>query len=152
LYPTVYYYENANHTNQETSSGQESLQSIYVTKKHGGIDYLINRSNLFFWSDYTIKYCYLKDGINHENNFVQVNFRQDNIEKFSYFRDLRTSSDPDMFVFIVYQSPNKNSIFTWFIKDNAEAEAYDVSDEYELLWDKLGNLYIITENKVIFNR
>ena len=94
----------------------------------------------------------MKDGISDDKKFIQANFRQDNIEKFSYFKDLRTASDPNMFVFIVHQSPGNNSIFTWFTKENAEAEAYDVSEEYELLWDKLGNLYIITDNKVIFNR
>ena len=134
------------------TSSEEVMQSIYVTDEHGGVDYIINKLNLFFWSDQWIKFCYLSDGIEDETKFTRVNFRQDNVDSFSYFKDLRTASDPNMFVFIVYQSPGNNSIFTWFTKENAEAEAYDVNDEYELLWDKLGNLYIITDNKVIFNR
>jgi len=53
---------------------------------------------------------------------------------------------------VVAQGPGVNSIFTWIPADNAEAEAYDVGNEYEILWDKLGNLYILTDNKVILNK
>jgi hypothetical protein len=37
------------------------------------------------------------------------------------------------------------------ISQNAEAEAYDVEGEWEILWDKIGNAYIISGDKVILN-
>jgi hypothetical protein len=30
-------------------------------------------------------------------------------------------------------------------------EAFDVGKDYDMIWDKLGNPYIISGNKVIFN-
>ena len=74
------------------------------------------------------------------------------MEKISYVKDVRTGSDPNLFIFVVSQGGGVNSIFTWIPTDNAEAEAYDVGNDYEILWDKLGNLYILTDNKVILNK
>jgi hypothetical protein len=52
---------------------------------------------------------------------------------------------------VIEQSGGFDSIYTWFTKENAEAEAYDVHGEWEILWDKAGNLYIVNDDRVILN-
>ena len=99
-----------------------------------------------------MKFCYLSDGIDILPKYQPVNFSQDNVEKISYFNDLRTCSDPNIFVFSIHQKGGINSIFTWFTKVNTEAEAYDVEGDYELLWDRAGNLQIITQDRLILNK
>ena len=49
------------------------LQSVYITKDHGGVDFIINRLYIFFWNDLEIKFCPLAAGI-EDKNFVKVNF------------------------------------------------------------------------------
>ena len=128
------------------------MQSLLVTDTHGAYDFEINTQNLFLWNDSLIKFCYLSDGIDNPQKYQEVNFSQDNVEKISYFNDLRTCSDPSIFVFTVHQKGGINSIFTWFTKVNTEAEAYDVAGDYELLWDRSGNLQIITQDRLILNK
>jgi hypothetical protein len=151
---TIYYYENWLYNTiqkkEQQDTSQSVMQSVYITKEHGGVDFIINRLYIFFWNDLEIKFCKLSEGI-LDKNFVTVNFRQNNDELTSYIKDVRTGSDPNLFIFVVHQGGGVNSIFTWIPEDNAESEAYDVGNDYEILWDKLGNLYILTDNKVILN-
>jgi len=51
------------------------MQSVYITKDHAGVDFIINRLYIFFWNDLEIKFCLLTDGI-EDKNFVKVNFMQ----------------------------------------------------------------------------
>lgn len=75
----------------------------------------------------------------------------DTFDENSFIKDLRTGSNPEIFIFAIQQSGGSNSIYTWFTKENAEAEAYDVEGEWEILWDKIGNLFIVNGEKVILN-
>lgn len=126
------------------------MQSVLITNKHGGYDFLINRLYIFFWNDREMLYSLLSEGIDNEN-LTRADFNIDEHEKDSYILELRTGSNPEIFVFVVHQSGCCNSIYTWFTKDNAEAEAYDVEGKWEILWDRLGNLYIVNGEKVIMN-
>ena len=148
-YTTIYYYESG--AFKDDVPGKNKKQSVLVTDSHGGYNFAMNKENFFLWSDTVIKYVNLKEGINNIDKYQTVNFCQNNVDRSSYFVDLRTSSDTKTFVFIVQQSHHTYSIFTWFTKENTEAEAYDVGDDYELIWDKKGSLYILSEDKVIFN-
>ena len=72
-----------------------------MTDTHGAYDFEINTENLFLWNDSTIKFCNLVDGIDDQSKYQTVNFTQKNVEQISYFKDLRTCSDPGIFVFTV---------------------------------------------------
>ena len=98
-----------------------------------------------------MKYSEVENGIDNEEGFTVADFAIDENEKDSYIKELRTGSNPHIFVFVVHQANGFDTIYTWFTKENAEAEAYDVQGEWEILWDKLGNLFIVNGKKVIMN-
>lgn len=111
----------------------------------------MNRKYIFFWDDSTMLYSLLDTGIDDEESYTVADFNIDENEKESYIQELRTGSNPEIFVFVVQQKTGQDTIYTWFTKENAEAEAYDVAGKWEILWDRVGNLYIVNENKVIMN-
>jgi hypothetical protein len=118
---------------------------------HRGFDFILNRKYIFFWDDMVMKYCLLDQGIDKEEEFTIADFNHDENETESYIKEIRTGSNPYIFVFVVHQITGANTIYTWFTKENAEAEAYDVDGKFEILWDKLGNLFIVNGSKVIMN-
>jgi len=98
-----------------------------------------------------MKYHPFDEGIDDESKFTTADFEMDADDQDSYIKELRTGSNPYIFVFVVVQQNGENTIYTWFTKENAEAEAYDVQGKWEILWDRLGNLFIVNGNKVIMN-
>ena len=50
----------------------------------------------------------------------------------------------------IHQIEQNDSIALWDIKNNCEIQVFDVPRSYELLWDKQGNPYILTKDKIIF--
>lgn len=125
------------------------LQSILITNEHAGYDFIINRLYIFFWNDAFIRYGLLSDGIEIEGK--KADFSLDALDSSSYIIEVRTGSNPEMFIFIIQQSIDVNSIYTWDTDQNAEAEAYDVEGQWEILWDKIGNAYIVDGDRVILN-
>lgn len=127
------------------------MQSALVTNTDDDFDFQINRKYLFFWNESYIKYHPIDEGIDDESKFTTADFEMDADDQDSYIKELRTGSNPYIFVFVVVQQNGENTIYTWFTKENAEAEAYDVQGKWEILWDRLGNLFIVNGNKVIMN-
>ena len=85
-----------------------------MTNQHGGFDFIINRLFIFFWTDSEIMYHYLADGIDKEERYIKANFSIDDLNKDSYIKDVRTGSNPEIFVFVIQQSGGFDSIYTWF--------------------------------------
>ena len=128
------------------------LQSVLITDQHAGYEFIINRLYIFFWSDSQILYGPLFNGIDKEDQLIKANISIDDQNPDSYFKDVRTGSNPEMFIFVIQQSIKEvNSIYTWSTLENAEAEAYDVNGLWEILWDKTGSAYIVNGKKVILN-
>jgi len=127
------------------------MQSALITNTHDGFDFQINRKYFFIWNDSYMKYHPFDEGIDDESKFTTADFEMDADDQDSYIKELRTGSNPYIFVFVVVQQNGENTIYTWFTKENAEAEAYDVQGKWEILWDRLGNLFIVNGNKVIMN-
>jgi len=42
------------------------------------------------------------------------------------------------------------TVFSWDIIENAEYDVYDVSTNFEVLWDSEGRIYIVDESSLIF--
>ena len=124
---------------------------MLVTNSHAGYEFLINRLFIFMWDDTYIYYGLLADGIHNESDYTKADFSLDGLNKNSYIKDLRTGSNPEVFIFAIQQAGGFDSIYTWFTKENAEAEAYDLNGQWEVLWDKKGNLFIVNGKKVILN-
>jgi hypothetical protein len=45
-----------------------------------------------------------------------------------------------------------DSLYTWNLEENIENEGWDIGKNYEILWDYVGNLYIIDSQKVYFTK
>ena len=73
----------------------------------------------------------------------------------SYITEVRTCSNPNLIAIIVqhrHQFENIDSVLIWDTEANREMHVFDVSEPYELLWDKQGNTYIVTQSKIIFTK
>ena len=44
---------------------------------------------------------------------------------------------------------NQHILFVWDIEKDAEIGSFDVNENYDICWDRFGNPYIVTFNKVI---
>ena len=87
-------------TNYE-KEGSGKLQSVLVTNKHGGYEFIINRLYFFLWCDNAIYYGLLADGIDKVDDYVKADFQIDARDKGSFIREIRTGSNPDIFIFII---------------------------------------------------
>lgn len=60
-----------------------------------------------------------------------------------YIEDLRVGSSNQ--IAIVLAKEGEMTVFSWDIIENAEYDVYDVSVNFEVLWDSTGSIYIIDE-------
>ena len=67
---------------------------------------------------------------------------------------MRVGSEPKQIVIIVNDSTNNaDTLIIWDVVTNSEIDFFDApDDEYEVLWDRLGNMYLITEDRVMFSK
>ena len=71
----------------------------------------------------------------HEQN-DQFN-NQDNIYK------VLTGSNPEKIVIIIEQTKFNDDLYIWNIVDDIELNSYDVGKNYNIIWDKNGDAYIV---------
>jgi hypothetical protein len=62
----------------------------------------MNRKYIFFWNDSDMNYSPIEEGIDNQDNFTSADFFIDEYEKDSYIKELRTGSNPHIFVFVVH--------------------------------------------------
>ena len=65
-------------------------------------------------------------------------------------RELRICSNPEQLSIMVDQSIEFDSIYNWDLTKNQEIEGWDVCKNYEVVWDSLGNMYIVANDTVFF--
>ena len=101
----VYYFENCIQNVSEIDEAVKEdggqLQSVLVTNQHGGYDFIINRLFIFFWEDSTIQYGVLSEGIDKKEAYTKADFTLDDLDEYSYIKDLRTGSNPEIFIFAI---------------------------------------------------
>jgi len=61
----------------------------------------MNRLYIFFWSDSKILYGPLSNGIGNQESLTQANISIDDLNPCSYFKEVRTGSDPEIFIFVI---------------------------------------------------
>lgn len=48
---------------------------------------------------------------------------------------------------------NMDTLILWNVNKNQEIDFFDApDDQYEILWDKFGNAYLITHDKVVLTK
>ena len=62
----------------------------------------------------------------------------------SYIKDVRTGKNQDMIVVIVNQTELVDTIFIWNLESDVESGVFEIEGEYEILWDRFGNPYIVS--------
>lgn len=62
---------------------------------------------------------------------------------------MQTGSNPQKILIIVQQSIEIDQLFFWDIKHNIEVASFEVGKKYDIIWDKKGDPYIITDSKVM---
>ena len=67
-------------------------------------------------------------------------------------KDVRVGHNKNVMVIIVEQSNQQDSIIIWNTVKNIEKENFDITEDYEILWDSDGNPYIQTNDRTIFTR
>jgi len=81
-------------------------------------------------------------------NIKNINMPMDPKNTDCYIEDLRVGSSDK--IAIVLAKEDDITVFSWDIIENAEYDVYDVSANYEVLWDSDGTIYIIDEQSLIF--
>ena len=81
---------------------------------------------------------------------TKIDYKIDKNEKVSFIKDIRTCSNPYIIAIIVSQPKESDSILIWDIYDNFEREMFDTKKEYQIIWDKLGKAYVISDNQIYF--
>jgi len=62
---------------------------------------------------------------------------------------VRTGSNPDQILVAINVKDQTDIIELWNAKDNYEIEAYELHEDYKIIWDQQGDPYIITQDGVI---
>ena len=130
------------------------ISSVFVReeKDFSRCDYILNPNYMFFWSGHSVEYCLLLSKIKNEKmTYLNLRVKDNENKEDCSIKEIRTGSDPSKIVLVVQQSKNRHTIFTWSTRENIQMEAFDVGKEYAIIWDKLGNPYIIDRKRVIFN-
>ena len=80
----------------------------------------------------------------------QVKFNIDKKEK-SKVKEVRVGSDPGH-VILVVSSEETDTLLSWNLEEDTENDAFDIDEEYAIIWDTHGTPFIVTERKIYFVR
>jgi len=73
----------------------------------------------------------------------KLDFEVAESERNKYIADVRSGSNPSLISLIIHQSQKHNCVITWNMSKGNEKEAFDVDNNFELLWDYRGDPFIV---------
>lgn len=128
---------------------------IYETQEEHEKGFTMNTQYIFFWDKRSIHFFDIDQDFNDDEkkgNLGQLTLRIDEREPDSCIIEVRVGSNKNRIAIIVQQEKDAlYTIFSWNVRENSENDANDVRGDYEILWDYLGNFYIVhDDNKVNF--
>jgi len=65
---------------------------------------------------------------------------------------VRTGTNENIITITVDQTDGQNTIFSWNVLEDAEYEAFDVGEKFDILWDAKGIPIIVTDKNVILTK
>lgn len=83
-----------------------------------------------------------------DKNLDIIPFPIDVDDKDSFISEIRTGSTPELIALIVRQANGSDFLLTWDMIANSENEAYEISEDYIVIWDSSGKPYIATDSKL----
>ena len=95
----------------------------------------MNSENIIFWDRNSIKTLNISKKSFCEENFEKIKFAIDPMDHGSYIEEVRTGSDPNHILFVVHQDTDKGNILSWDLVSNTENDAFDIEDDYIIIWD-----------------
>lgn len=110
----------------------------------------MNSENIILWDKKSIRSLNIKNNSFCEEYFHNVQFNIDPKDQGSYIEEVRTGSDPHHILFIIHQDSETGTILSWNLESNTENDAFDIEEDYIIIWDSSGSPFIVTENKIYF--
>ena len=117
-------------------------QIVFIDNEDKATDFIINIDYLFIWTKHVIRYYPLGQEFTPES-MKEVQFKIDPESTQNSISQVMTGSNPSLIVIIASQKKSNDTVFTWDVANNIERESYDVGTDYEIIWDRNGNPYII---------
>ena len=82
-------------------------------------------------------------------DMVRLNFEVDPLEKQTYIKHIRVSSNPNFIMIVVRQTKTMDYVLHWDLEKNVEVVSFDHKSDPIIFFDARGDSYITEDDKVI---
>lgn len=122
---------------------------VYSCLGHEKFKFQFNNSYLFLHNRYKINF------FDFNKNFVESNQKTIGLEvgldeEVAFIKEIRMCTNKNRIAIVVNENKEDDNIFLWNIESNLEKMMLDVQGEFKIIWDNMGQMYILTNESVFF--